>query len=163
MYEKFINELRSYSKAIRILSEGYLPITLIMPSKLEAILQQVQLVITKSNQSYEIVLNRLYLYYNMKLVTFGIDYQKNLIIQFPVFIQLYMQTKLTLYQVETVPVLILDAGNKVQSYTQLKIEKPYIALNDDTYITIHPQELNNWKKIGYKYFCEELFVVKSKH
>ena len=87
MYEKFINELRSYSKAIRILSKGYLPITLIMPSKLKAILQQVQLGITKSNQNYEIVLNRLCLYYDMKLVMFGIDYQKNLIIQFPVFVQ----------------------------------------------------------------------------
>ena len=61
MYEKFINELKSYSKAIRVLSKGYLPITLITPSKLEAILQQVQLAITKSNQDYEIVLNRLYL------------------------------------------------------------------------------------------------------
>ena len=40
MYEKFIAELRSYSKAIRILSKGYLPITLITPSKLEAILKQ---------------------------------------------------------------------------------------------------------------------------
>ena len=89
MYEKFINELKSYSKAIKILSKGYLPITLIMPSKLEAILQQVQLAITKSNQDYEIVLNRLYLYYNMKLVMFGIDYQKNPIIQFPMFVQLY--------------------------------------------------------------------------
>ena len=86
MYEKFINELRSYLKAIRILSKGYLPITLITPSKLEVILQQVQLAITKSNQNYEIVLNRLYMYYDMKLVIFGIDYQKNLIIQFPVFI-----------------------------------------------------------------------------
>ena len=38
MYEKFINELKSYLKAIRILSKGYLPITLIMPPKLEAIL-----------------------------------------------------------------------------------------------------------------------------
>ena len=61
MYEKFINELRSYSKAIRILSKGYLPISLIPPSKLEAILQQVQVAITKSNQDYEIVLNRLYI------------------------------------------------------------------------------------------------------
>ena len=138
MYEKFINELRSYLKAVRILSKGYLPITLIMPSKLKAILQQVQLAITKSNQNYEIVLNRLYLYYDMKLVMFGIDYKKNLIIQFPVFVQLYTQTKLTLYQVETVPVPILDAGNTVQSYTQLKIEKPYIALNDEMYITICP-------------------------
>ena len=75
MYKKFINELKSYSKAIRILSKGYLPITLIPSSKLEAILQQVQLAITKSNQDYEIVLNRVYLYYDMKLVMFGIDYQ----------------------------------------------------------------------------------------
>ena len=134
-----------------------------MSSKLEAILQQVQLAITKRNQDHEVLLNRLYLYYDMKLVTFGIDYQKNLIIQFPVFVQPYTQTKLTLYQVETVPVPILDASNEVQSYTQLKIEKPCIALNDETYISIHLQELNNCKKIGYEYFCEELFVVKSKH
>ena len=94
---------------------------------------------------------------------FGIDYQKNLIIQFPIFVQPYMQTKLTLYQVKTVPVPILDNGNKVQSYTQLKVEKPYIPLNDEMYITICPQELNNCKKISYEYFCEELFIVKSKH
>ena len=143
--------------------KGYLPITLITPSKLKEILHQVQLAITKLNQDYEIVLNTLYMYYNMKLVTFGIDSQTNLIIQFPVFVQPYTQTKLTLYQVETVPVPILDTGNKIQSYTQLKKEKPYIALNDETYITICPQELNNCKRIGYKYFCEELFVVKSRH
>ena len=125
-------------------------------------MQQVQLAITKLIQDYEIVLNRLYMYYDMKLVMFGIDSQKNLIIQFSVFIQLYMQTKLTLYQVETVPVPILDTGNKVQSYTQLKIEKPYIALHDEMYITIYPQELNNCKKIGYKYFYKELFVIKSR-
>ena len=71
--------------------------------------------------------------------------------------------KLTLYQIETVPVPILDASNKIQSYTQLKIEKPYIALNDETYISIHSQELNTCKRIGYEYFCEELFLVKSKH
>ena len=49
----------------------------------------------------------------MNLVTFGIDSQKNLIIQFPVFVQPYTQTKLTLYQIETVPVPILDASNKI--------------------------------------------------
>ena len=99
----------------------------------------------------------------MKVVTFGIDYQKNSIIQFPVFVQPYTQSKFTLYQVETVPVPILDSGNTVQSYTKLKIEKIYISLNDKTYITICPQELSNCKKIGYEYFCEELFVVKIKH
>ena len=106
MYEKFIAELRSYSKTIRILSKGYLTITLITPSKLDTILKQVQIAVAKTNQDYELVLNRLYLYYDMKLVMFGIDSQKNLIIQFPAFVQPYMQTKLTLYQIETVPVPI---------------------------------------------------------
>ena len=147
MCEKFIAELKSYLKAIRILSKEYLPITLITPSKLEAILKQVQIAIAKKNQDYELVLNRLYLYCDMKLVTFGIDSQKNLIIQFPVFVQPYTQTKLTLYQVETVPVPILDASNKIQSYTQLKIEKPYITLNDETYISTHSQELNTCKEM----------------
>ena len=36
MYEKFIAELRSYSKTIGILSKTYLPISLITPSKFEA-------------------------------------------------------------------------------------------------------------------------------
>ena len=50
----------------------------------------------------------------------------------------------------------------MQSYTQLKIDKPYIVLNTETYITLHSQELNMCKKIGYEYYCEELFVVKLK-
>ena len=163
MYERFIVELKSYSKAIRILSKGYLPISLIPPSKLEAILVQVKAALTKTNKDYDLVINRLYLYYNVKLVRFGIDNQKNLIIQFPVFVQTYSQTRLTLYQIETVPMPILDANNKVQSYTWLKKEKPYIAVNEETYISLCPQELNTCKKLGYEHFCEELFVVKGKH
>ena len=68
-----------------------------------------------------------------------------------------------MYQIETVPIPILAASNKIQSYTLLKIEKPNIALNDESYIFIHSQGLNTCERIGYEYFCEELFVVKSKH
>ena len=72
----------------------------------------------------------------MKLVTFGIDNDKNLIIQFPVFVEPYMQARLAFCQIEIVPVPILDTNNKAQSYTQLRIDKPYIALNDETYILL---------------------------
>ena len=163
MYERFINELKSYSKAIHILSKGYLPISLIPPSKLEAILQQEKTALAKTNKNYDLVLNRLYLYYDMKLVTFGINQDKNLIIQFPVFVAPYMQARPTLYQIETVPVPILDMNDRAQSYMQLKIFKPYIALNDETYISLRSQELNTCKRIVFEYFCEELFVVKSKN
>ena len=94
----------------------------------------------------------------MKLVTFGIDQDKNLIIQFPEFVSPYTQPRLTLYQVETVPVPILDMNDRAHSYTQLQIIKPYIDLNDETYISLRSQELNTCKRIGYEYFCEELFV-----
>ena len=98
----------------------------------------------------------------MKLVTFRIDSQRNFIVQFPVFIQPYTQKRLVMYQIETVPVPILDENEQVHSYTELKIEKPYITLNEETYITLHSQELKICKRIGYEYYCKEIFVIKSK-
>ena len=58
----------------------------------------------------------------MQLVTFGTDKDRNLIIQFPVFIQAYTQQPLILYQLETVPVPILDQSDKAQSYMHLQIQ-----------------------------------------
>ena len=48
--------------------------------------------LSKTNKDYELVLTHLYLYYDMKLVTFGIDEKRNLIVQFPVFVQPFMQS-----------------------------------------------------------------------
>ena len=53
-------------------------------------------------------------------------------------------------------------NEQAQLYTELKINKPYIALNPETYITLHMQELDTCKRIGYEYYCKEPFVVKSK-
>ena len=60
-----------------------------------------------SNPDYDIVIKRLHLYNDMMLVTFGINKERNLIVQFPVFIQPYIQQQLILYQIELVPVPIL--------------------------------------------------------
>ena len=83
-----------------------------------------------------------------------------LIIQFPVFIQPYTQKLLILYQLERVPVPILDRNTKAQSYTHLRVRKPYIALTSETYISLRCQELRSCKKIGHEFYCEELFIVK---
>ena len=162
MYERFVNQLKEYSSAIRILSKGYLPISLLLPSKLAKILQEVKQVLLKTNKNYGLVIKGMYKYYDMKLVMFGIDRDRNLIIQFPVFVQPYTQKPLTLYQIETIPVPILDMNKKADSYTWIKIDKPYIVLNPDTYISIRMEELRTCKKMGYEYYCEELFVVKNK-
>ena len=111
MYERFLNQLKQYAQAIRVLSKGYLPISL-SPSKLNLILQKVKQAVQIRNKDYDLVIKRLYLYYDMKLVTFGIDDQRNLIVQFPVFVHPQGQEHLILYQLETVPVPIVDKKDK---------------------------------------------------
>ena len=127
--------MRQYSQAIRVLSKGYLTITLLSPSKLNIILQKVRETVQKENNDYDILIKRLYLYYDMKLVTFGIDDKRNLIVQFPVFVHPNNQQHLTLYQLETVLLPIIDRNeNATITHTHLKVTKPYIALNSETFI-----------------------------
>ena len=125
--------------------KGYLPNALVMPLKLKEILNDVRMALWTNNPDYDLVIDRLYLYYDIQLVTFDIDKNKSLIIQFPVFIQPYKQQPLILYQLETVPVPIIDQNTQVHSYTQLQIEKPHIALNSETYISLQQQELGTCK------------------
>ena len=162
LYRELIAQLRSYVSAIRILAKGYLPTTLITPSKLEGILSEVKTSLQHTNPDYTLVFERLHLYYDMQLVTFGFDGNMNLVIQFPVFIQPYIQKPLVLYQLETVPVPVLETNTEAQLYTNLHVNKPYLALNQETYISLTNQELRSCKMIGRKFYCEELFVVKHK-
>ena len=162
LYRELITQLHTYVSAIRILAKGYLPNTLITPKKLQEILSEVKRSLRVANPDYTLGFDRLHLYYDMQLVTFGIDSDMNLVIQFLVFIQPYTKKPLILYQLEMVPVPVLDQNTKAQSYTHSRIKKPYIALNSETYISLRQQELRSCKKIGYEFYCEELFVVKHK-
>ena len=151
LYKELITQLHIYATAIRVLAKGYLHIV-----------SEVKIVIKKTNPDYNLVIERLHLYYDMKLVTFGIDIERNLIIQFSVFIQPYTQQPLILYQIETLPIPTIDQNKQAHSYTLLQTDNPYIALNLETYITIRQQELRTCKRISYEFYCKELFVVKHK-
>ena len=41
------------------------------------------------------------------------------------------------------------------SYTHLQVDRPSIALNSETHITIRQWELRTCKRIGYEFYCEE--------
>ena len=60
-----------------------------------------------------------HLYYGMSLITFGIDKNMSLIIQFSIFVQSCTQKLLILYQLEMISIPILDQNIKAQSYTHL--------------------------------------------
>ena len=162
LYRELITQLKAYVSAIRILSKGYLPTTLIPPNKLQNILTEVERSLHQTNPDYALVFDKLHMYYDMPLVTFGVDRNMNLVIQFPIFIQPYIQEPLLLYQIETVPVQMLDTNTEANSYTHLQVNNPYIALNRETYISLTNEELRSYKIIGKMFYCKELFVVKHK-
>ena len=154
--------MQTYASSSRILAKGYFPNTLVTPSKLKEFLSEVKTALQTSNPDYDLVIDRLHLYYDMQLLTSGIDKDKNLIIQFSVFIQPYMQQPLILYQLEMIPVPIIHHNTQAQSYTHLQVQNPCIALNYETCISIRQQELRTCKRIGHESYCKELFVVKHK-
>ena len=132
IYNEFLSQLCIYAKAVRSLAKSYVTILLITPLKLQEILNLVKETLTKTNPNYDIVIKRLHLY--------------SLIMQFPIFMQPYTQQPLILYQLETVPVPIVDKNTKADSYTQLQIKKPYLALNTETFINVRQQEVANIKE-----------------
>ena len=154
-YRELITQLQIYASAVRILAKGYLPNVLTTPSKLQETLNNVKTALWVTNPDYDLVIDRFHLYYDIQLVTFGIDRNKNLIIQFPVFIQPYTQQPLILYQLETIPAPVINQNTHMHSYTQLQVKKPYIALNSETYISIQQKELRTCKRIGYECYCQE--------
>ena len=162
LYKELITQLRSYVSAMKILVKGYLPTTLITPSKLQGILAEVKISLQHTNPAYTLVLERLHLYYDMLLMIFGINRDMNLVIQFLVFIHLYIQKPLVLHQLESVPVPILDTNTEAQSCTHLHVNKPYVVLNSETYISLTDQELRSCKMMGNEFYSEDLFVVKHK-
>ena len=82
-YIALYRELCTYISTIEVLAKGYLPNTLITPKKLQEILSEVKNSLLITNSDYTLVLDRLHLYYDMQLITFGIDSDMNLVIQFP--------------------------------------------------------------------------------
>ena len=53
LYRELITQLCIYATSIRILAKGYLPISLITPSKLREILSDVKTAIRKTNPDYD--------------------------------------------------------------------------------------------------------------
>ena len=76
LYKELITQLHICATVVRVLVKGYLPISFITPLKLKEILSEVKTGIKKTNPNYNLVIDRLHLSNDMKLVTFGIDKEK---------------------------------------------------------------------------------------
>ena len=160
--ENLISELRLLLRSIAILSRGYLPPQLFSPTDIVRISQAALKMVKQGHPDYVLAIPQASSYYDMRLVTFGIDEENRLVVCFPIFVKDFSRKSMTLYQTETVPVPIVDKNLEANSYSQAKMQKPYIATNADYYVQLEMEELFMCKQISHIYFCEELFLVKHK-
>ena len=162
-YREAVKATRDLLDGIAIVTQGRLPRALISDNQLREILGKVDAMVKRNYPDYVLAAKHISHYRDMKMVTFSVDQQAHsLILTFPAFIKNYKQPPLSLYEVETVPVPIIDKNVKADSYSQVRIEKSYIAAGTDYYIQLRISELLMCKNIRHIYYCEELFVIKHK-
>ena len=162
-YREAVKAARDFLDGIVIVTQGRLPRALISDSQLREILGKVDATVKRNYPDYVFAATHISHCRDMKMVTFAVDQlTHSLIVTFPAFIKNYKQPPLSLYEVETVLVLIIDKNVKANSYSQVRIEKSYIAAGTDYYIQLRKSELLMCKSIRHIYYCEELFVIKHK-
>ena len=162
-YKEVYEAGRELLDGIAIVPQRRLPRSLFPDQRLKDILAQVDKMVKMSYPVYELAVSHISHYRDMELVTFSVDrVTHSLIVTYLVFIKDFKQPPLSLFEIETVPVPIPDKNKLADSYSQVRIQKDYIAAGMNYYIQIRMTEMLMCKSIGYIYYCEELFVVKHK-
>ena len=141
-YREAVKATRDFLDGIAIVTQGRLPMALISDNQLREILGKVDAMVKRNYPDYVLATTHISHYRDIKMVTFAVDQRTHsMIVTFPAFIKNYKQPPLSLHEVETVPVPIIDKNVKANSYSQVRIEKSYIAAGTDYYIRLRISEL----------------------
>ena len=145
LYEWLLQHLEELLDSIGILSTGHLAPLLFLPTVLTNITTNAINLVPKLHPDYVLAIDHVTAYYDMKLATFGVDHENNMIIAFPTFVKDHNSKPKTLYEIETVKVPIPANNEAANSYFEVRYSKPYLAINKDYYIQLRIQELRMCK------------------
>ena len=121
-YREAVKAARDFLDGIAIVTQVRLPRALISDNQLREILGKVDAMVKRNYPDYVLAATHISHYRDMKMVTFAVDQQTHsLIVTFPAFIKNCKQPPLSLYEVETIPVPIIDKNVKANSYSQVRI------------------------------------------
>ena len=73
LYDELERVLREFLSAVRILSKGYLPASLFPPTILHRIISNALQMVQRKNPDYVLMIKHVTEYYDMKMVTFGVN------------------------------------------------------------------------------------------
>ena len=161
-YTRYESALDDTLIGIENLNSGYLTHHILDPQVLTRYLEAIKNDLEEMAPEYEPVFTSVYQYYGDSLVLFT-NTINDLLLQLPILIELKVQVPMSLFSIETAPVL-LDAetyiGDK-REYTQMILETEYIALTDNNYVPLPQAQISLCAKIGYMYYCEYAYLLKK--
>ena len=133
-YIRYESVLDDMLIGIENLDSGYFTHHTLDPQVLTKYLEIIEDNLEETAPEYEQIFTSVYQYYGNSLASFTntID---DLLLQLPILIKLKVQVHMSLFSIETVPVL-LDADTYIgdkREYTQIIMETEYIALTDNHY------------------------------
>jgi len=144
-------------------ASGTLSPKLVQPTELKRLIDESMRQIADTHPNYRPVLEQLNQYYELKITSMFYDTgTKDIIVTIPIYIAPYHNEPLNLLEVETVHVPINDQNEHANSYTKVRVEKSYIAVNAEHYIQLTDAELSSCTYISKQWYCEERFMVKHK-
>ena len=119
------------------LNSGYLTHRILDPQVRTRYLEIIEDDLEETVPEYEPVFTSVYQYYGNSLASLS-NTVDDLLLQLPILIKIKVQVPMSLFSIETVPVL-LDTetyiGDK-REYTQIIPETDYIALTDNNYVPL---------------------------
>ena len=98
LYELMLRHLKDLLDCIGILSTGKLPLMLFPPTVLENITSNAIDMVRHTHPKYELAVGHVSEYYDMKLGTFGVSIEGNMVVAFPIFVKDHSDKPKTLYE-----------------------------------------------------------------
>ena len=142
------------------LGTGRLTFQVLDPDELTRFLDAIAKQLLKERSSFQLAFNHTYQYYAEPMVTFS-NLHDQLLVNIPVLLRLTEQKDLTLYSINTVPMLFdtenLDGEN--DEYMFINNSYPYMAINEQNYIPLDERQLRLCNKMGATYYCENLYIL----
>ena len=136
-YIRYKSALDDTLIGIENLNSGYLMHCILDPKILAKYLETVEDNLEETTPEFELVFTSIYQYYGNSLISFT-DTIDDLLLQLLILIKLKVQVPMSLFSIETTPVL-LDAETYIgekREYTQIILETELIALAENNYIPL---------------------------
>ena len=152
-----------HSWLLDTLAEVILSTPIIDPVTLQKYITTIQDELIEDT-NYEPVFQDIYEFYTHRLVTFT-NIAGMLLLQLPVLIKLKVQVPMSLYSIDTVPVL-MDAETyqgKNNEYSLIEVEYRYMAITHITYVPLSEQQLWLCNKWGPIYYCESAHLLRDRN